>query len=79
MGGQKDPRYLTEGHLLGFVAEAGSGPRAVRAQLLELCDRLPVEIGPLAESFRDTDRTAIVEKILRIAEQRMLQARVLVA
>ena len=80
MGGQKDPRYLPEGHLPGFASEAGIGPRAVRAQLLELCDRLSVEIGPLADSFRDTGvEAAIVEKIIRVAEQRMRQAQVLTA
>jgi len=80
MGGQKDPRYLTAGHLLGFASEAGIGRRAVRAQLLELCDQLSAEIGPLADRFRDTDRdTAIVDEIIRVAEQRIRKAHVLVA
>ena len=80
MGGQKDPRYLTADHLLGFASEAGIGPRAVRAQLLELCDRLSVEIGPLADSYRDAGGdVAIVERIIRVAEQRVRQARVLMA
>lgn len=79
MGGQKDPRYLTAGHLLGFASEAGIGPRAVRAQLLELCDRVSVEIGPLADSFRGTGTdAAIVDKIIRVVEQRIRQAHVLV-
>jgi serine/threonine-protein kinase HipA len=78
MGGQRDPRYLTAGHLLGFASETGIGLRAVRAQLLELCDRLSVEIGPLAETFGDKDGTTIVDQILRVAEQMIRQARVLV-
>ena len=80
MGGQKDPRYLTASHLLGFASEAGIGPRAVRAQLLELCDRLSEEIGPLADSFRVSDGdAAIVDKFVGVAGQRMRQAKVLVA
>ncbi|HBG05105.1 MAG: hypothetical protein A2075_24135 [Geobacteraceae bacterium GWC2_58_44] len=80
MGGQKDPRYLTADHLLGFALEAGIGRRAVRAQLLELCDQLSAAIGPLADSFRGTDRdTAIVDEIIRVAGQRMRKARVLMA
>lgn len=56
MGGQKDPRYLMATHLDRFAAEAGIEFRTVRAQLLELCGKMQVEIGPLAESYREADR-----------------------
>ena len=56
MGGQKDLRYLTTGHLLGFASEAGIGQRVVRAQQLELCHRLSAEVSALADSFRGTCR-----------------------
>jgi serine/threonine-protein kinase HipA len=80
MGGQKDPRYLTADQLLGFASEAGVGQRAVRAQLLELCDRLSAEIGPLVGWFEETGRdTAIVAEIAQVAAQRMRKARILLA
>ena len=52
MGGQKDPRYLTPQHIAAFAVEAGVGIRAVRAQLLELCEKVLEQAPPLAEGLR---------------------------
>ncbi|GFO68477.1 putative kinase Y4mE [Geomonas limicola] len=79
LGGQKDPRYLAPTHFQSFASEAGIGKRVVRAQLLELCDRVSTEISPLADAFESAGPdTGIVAKIAKVAEQRMRQARVLV-
>lgn len=80
MGGRKDPRYLMASDLTGFAAEAGVGPRIVKAQLLELCDRLAGEIKPLADCYQESSPgLAIVREIAQVAEQRVRKARSIVA
>jgi serine/threonine-protein kinase HipA len=80
MGGQKDPRYLMASHLARFAAEIGIEPRTVRAQLLELCRKVEEATGPLAESFRVAyQRPIIVEKIIRVVDQRLRKAHSLIA
>ena len=79
MGGQKDPRYLMANHLAKFAADAGIGPRVVRAQLLELCNKVAGEVVPLAQVYRETQRQpAIIEAIVRVVDERIRKARALV-
>ena len=80
VGGQKDPSYLMATHLAPFAAEAGIELRTVSAQLLELCGKVEGAIGPLAESYRVADLCPIIiEKIVRVVEQRLRKAHSLVA
>jgi len=79
MGGQKDPRYLMATHLTRFAGEAGIGLRTVRAQLLEICDKMEGTIEPLAETFREPDRRPfIIEDIIRVVERRIRKAHSLI-
>jgi serine/threonine-protein kinase HipA len=76
MGGQKDPRYLLPDNLARFADEAGVGLRAVKAQLLDLCEKTEREIIPLAEAYREAyQHPSVVESIMDVVRQRTIKAR----
>ena len=78
MGGQKDPRYLSAGHLQKFAQEVRVGGRAVTSELQKLTVKMEKGIVQLVEEYRSRyDSPVIVGRLQDVVGQRLTKAKFL--
>ena len=80
MGGQKDPRYLSQKNLETFSVEIGIGIRVVNHELRSLSDKIENAAIDLSDQFRQQYSNAvIIDRIEQVLKQRITKAKFLAA